>query len=131
MIRKSNNVLCKAIEDLDIQLSGFWQGLEYFGDAAQANELGLIASGLGIEHFLDLRADEADEKAGISGGTPRKIEGSLYVAGAPESVGLAHMDDGSKSDLIDTLIIEGTVTDTNGKFRNRLRKLSNLIGAIH
>lgn len=91
----------------------------------------MIASGLGIEHFLDLRAEEADEKAGISGGTPRKIEGLLYVAGAPESVGLAHMDDGSKSDLIDTLIIEGTVTDTNGKFRNRLRKLSNLIGAVH
>lgn len=107
--------LCKAIEDLDIQPSEFWQGLEYFGDAAQANELGLIAGGLGIEHFLDLRADEADEKAGISGGTPRTIEGPLYVAGAPESVGFARMDDGSESDVIDTLIIEGTVTDTDGQ----------------
>jgi catechol 1,2-dioxygenase len=106
--------LCKAIEDLDIQPSEFWQGLEYFGDAAQANELGLIAGGLGIEHFLDLRADEADEKAGLTGGTPRTIEGPLYVAGAPESVGFARMDDGSESEFMDTLIIEGKVTDTEG-----------------
>ena len=32
-----------------------------------------------------LRLDEAEAKAGIEGGTPRTIEGPLYVAGAPES----------------------------------------------
>ena len=106
--------LFQAIEDLDIQPSEVWKGLEYFTDAGQANELGLLAAGLGLEHYLDLRADEADAKAGISGGTPRTIEGPLYVAGAPESVGFARMDDGSESDKIDTLIIEGTVTDTDG-----------------
>lgn len=106
--------LFQAIEDLDIQASEVWKGLEYFTDAAQANELGLLAAGLGLEHYLDLRADEADAKAGVSGGTPRTIEGPLYVAGAPESVGFARMDDGSESDKIDTLIIEGTVMDTDG-----------------
>ena len=106
--------LFQAIEDLDIQASEVWKGLEYFTDAGQANELGLLAAGLGLEHYLDLRADEADAKAGVSGGTPRTIEGPLYVAGAPESVGFARMDDGSESDKIDTLIIEGTVTDTDG-----------------
>ncbi len=86
-----------------------------FTDAGQANELGLLAAGLGLEHYLDLRADEADAKAGITGGTPRTIEGPLYVAGAPESVGFARMDDGSEEGKIPTLIIEGTVTDTDGQ----------------
>ncbi|MGH1402408.1 MAG: catechol 1,2-dioxygenase [Acinetobacter tandoii] len=106
--------LFQAIEDMDIQPSEVWKGLEYFTDAGQANELGLLAAGLGLEHYLDLRADEADAKAGIIGGTPRTIEGPLYVAGAPESFGFARMDDGSESDHIDTLIIEGIVTDTDG-----------------
>ena len=106
--------LFQAIEDLDISQTELWKGLEYLTDAGQANELGLLAAGLGLEHYLDLRADEADAKAGITGGTPRTIEGPLYVAGAPESVGFARMDDGSESDKVDTLIIEGTVTDTQG-----------------
>ena len=106
--------LFKAIEDLDISQTELWKGLEYLTDAGQANELGLLAAGLGLEHFLDLRADEADVKAGLTGGTPRTIEGPLYVAGAPESVGFARMDDGSESDTLDTLYIEGVVKDTEG-----------------
>ena len=106
--------LFKAIEDLDITPSEVWKGLEYMTDAGQANELGLLAAGLGLEHFLDLRADEADAKAGLNGGTPRTIEGPLYVAGAPETVGFARMDDGSESDTLDTLYIEGVVKDTAG-----------------
>ena len=106
--------LFQAIEDLDLSQTEVWKGLEYFTDAGQANELGLLAAGLGLEHYLDLRADEADVKAGISGGTPRTIEGPLYVAGAPESVGFARMDDGSETDKIPTLFIEGTVTDSDG-----------------
>ena len=107
--------LFQAIEDLDLSQTEVWKGLEYFTDAGQANELGLLAAGLGLEHYLDLRADEADAKAGITGGTPRTIEGPLYVAGAPESVGFARMDDGSEEGKIPTLIIEGTVTDTDGQ----------------
>ncbi len=37
----------------------------------------------------------------------RVLEGPLYVAGAPESVGFARMDDGSESEDVETLIIEG------------------------
>lgn len=107
--------LFQAIEDLDLSQTEVWKGLEYFTDAGQADELGLLAAGLGLEHYLDLRADEADAKAGITGGTPRTIEGPLYVAGAPESVGFARMDDGSEEGKIPTLIIEGTVTDTDGQ----------------
>ena len=99
--------LFKAIEDLDLTQAEIWKGLEYLTDSGQSNEMGLLAAGLGLEHFLDLRADEADAKAGVVGGTPRTIEGPLYVAGAPESVGFARMDDGSESDTVDTLFVEG------------------------
>ena len=106
--------LFKAIEDLNLSQAEVWKGLEYLTDSGKANEMGLLAAGLGLEHFLDLRADEADEKAGLTGGTPRTIEGPLYVAGAPETVGFARMDDGSESDTVDTLFVEGSVRDTEG-----------------
>ena len=48
-----------------------------------AGELGLIVPGLGLEHFMDLYMDAKDAEAGLSGGTPRTIEGPLYVSGAP------------------------------------------------
>jgi len=107
--------LCKAIEDLDITPSEFWSGLSYMAAAGAANELGLLAAGLGLERFLDIRADEAEQKAGLSGGTPRTIEGPLYVAGAPESVGFARLDDGSEADRAETLFMQGTVFDQDGK----------------
>ena len=106
--------LFQAIEDLDISQTELWKGLEYFTDAGQANELGLLAAGLGLEHYLDLRADEADAKAGITSGTPRTIEGPFYVAGAPETVSFTRMDDGSEEGKIPTLIIDGTVKDAEG-----------------
>jgi catechol 1,2-dioxygenase len=107
--------LCKAIEDLDISATEFWKGLEYLQEAGKRHELGLLAPGIGLERFLDMRADEADAKAGLTGGTPRAIEGPLYVAGAPESVGFARMDDGSEVDVAETLFMQGTVYGANGK----------------
>ncbi len=105
----------QAIEDLDLTQSEVWKGVEAIIDMAKADEFALLGSAIGLEHFLDLRADEADAKAGLTGGTPRTIEGPLYVAGAPESVGFARMDDGTEEGKIATLIIEGKVTDTDGE----------------
>ncbi|HEY0801628.1 MAG TPA: catechol 1,2-dioxygenase, partial [Steroidobacteraceae bacterium] len=82
-------------------------------EAGKSGELGLLAAGLGFEHFLDLRLDEAEAKAGIEGGTPRTIEGPLYVAGAPESVGHARLDDGT--DPGETLVMRGRVVGEDGK----------------
>jgi catechol 1,2-dioxygenase len=107
--------LCKAIEDLDITPTEFWHGVAYMSAAGAASELGLLAAGLGLERFLDIRADEAERKAGLEGGTPRTIEGPLYVAGAPESVGFARLDDGSESERAETLFMQGTVFDQEGK----------------
>jgi catechol 1,2-dioxygenase len=107
--------LCKAIEDLDITPTEFWSGVAYMSAAGAANELGLLAAGLGLERFLDIRADEAERKAGLEGGTPRTIEGPLYVAGAPESVGFARLDDGLDADKGEVLFMQGTVFDQDGK----------------
>ena len=107
--------LCKAIEDLDITPSEFWSGVSYMSAAGAANELGLLSAGLGLERFLDIRADEAEARAGLQGGTPRTIEGPLYVAGAPECVGFARLDDGTESDRAEVLFMQGTVFDQAGQ----------------
>src|SRR6202051_1165499 len=86
----------RTIEDFDLQPDEFWSAVSYITALGQANEAGLLVPGLGIETFLDLRMDEAERKAGIEGGTPRTIEGPLYVAGAPLSKGEARLDDGTE-----------------------------------
>jgi catechol 1,2-dioxygenase len=103
-----------TIEDLDVTPSEFWAALNYLGEAGQSGELGLLAAGLGFEHFLDLRLDEAEHKAGLAnGGTPRTIEGPLYVAGAPETPGHARLDtDGEPGEA---LVMRGRVLNQDGK----------------
>lgn len=107
--------LFKAIEDLDLQPSEIWKGIEFLSEAGARNELGLIAPGIGLERFLDIRADEADARAGLTGGTPRTIEGPLYVAGAPVSQGFARLDDGSEEKEGEVLFMQGTVYGENGQ----------------
>jgi catechol 1,2-dioxygenase len=106
--------LFKTIEDLDLSATEIWKGLEYFAEAGATHELGLLAAGLGLERFIDIRADEADARAGLSGGTPRTIEGPLYVAGAPVSTGFARLDDGSETKDGKILFMQGTVYDGKG-----------------
>lgn len=105
--------LFKTIEDFDIQPDEFWSAMSYLTALGQANEVGLLVPGLGLETFLDLRTDEAEHKAGIEGGTPRTIEGPLYIAGAPLSKGEARLDDGSEEGEV--LFMDGQVRDVNGK----------------
>ncbi|CAG9187579.1 catechol 1,2-dioxygenase [Cupriavidus pinatubonensis] len=107
--------LFKTIEDLDLSASEVWKGIEYFSRAGAANELGLLAAGLGLERFLDIRADEAEARAGLVGGTPRTIEGPLYVSGAPESIGYARLDDGTDDHRGEVLIMHGVVFGGDGK----------------
>lgn len=107
--------LFKAIEDLDLQQNEIWKGLEYLADAGVAHEMGLLAAGTGLERFMDIRADEAEARAGLHGGTPRTIEGPLYVAGAPVCQTMARLDDGSEDDSGEVLFMQGTVRDEKGQ----------------
>lgn len=105
--------LFHTMEELDVQPEEFWSAVHYLTAAGQSGEYGLIAAGLGFEHFLDLRMDEAEARQGINGGTPRTIEGPLYVAGAPEQNGFARLDQDPQPG--ETLFMQGQVRDMDGK----------------
>lgn len=105
--------LFKAIEDLDVRPEEFWVAVDYLNDLGQNMEAGLLIPGLGLEHFIDLRMDAEDKAAGVEDGTPRTIEGPLYVANAPLSKGSARLDDGS--DKGEVLFMHGIVRDLDGK----------------
>jgi catechol 1,2-dioxygenase len=105
--------LFHTIEEFDVQPSEFWSAVSYLTQAGRAGEYGLIAAGLGFEHFLDLRLDEAEARAGVTGGTPRTIEGPLYVAGAPVSDGFARLDQDPQ--LGEVLVMQGVVRGASGK----------------
>ena len=73
----------KIIEDLNVTPEEFWAAVNYLNVLGSRQEAGLLVAGLGLEHYMDLQLDAQDEQAGQLGGTPRTIEGPLYVAGAP------------------------------------------------
>ena len=103
----------QTIEDLNITPEEFWQGVYYLNDlGTNIPEAALLAPGLGFDHYLDIRMDAADAEAGLDGGTPRTIEGPLYVAGAPKSDGFARMVDGTEDG--GTLLLTGQVVDKTG-----------------
>jgi catechol 1,2-dioxygenase len=105
--------LFRTIEEFDVQPDEFWAAMSYLTRLGQSGEVGLLVPGLGLESFLDLRLDQAEQKAGIEGGTPRTIEGPLYVAGAPLSKGDTRLDDGSEQG--DVLFMDGQVRGADGK----------------
>ncbi|WP_273204596.1 catechol 1,2-dioxygenase [Marinobacter subterrani] len=104
----------QIVEDFDVTAEEFWQAVYYVGDLGANGEAALLAPGLGMDKYLDIRMDAEDEQAGLAGGTPRTIEGPLYVAGAPISDGFARMDDGS-DETAETMLLTGLVTDDNGQ----------------
>jgi len=89
--------LFKAIEDLDMTPDEIWAGVNYF------NKLG-----------QDIRMDAADRQAEIEGGTPRTIEGPLYVEGAPVRDRMSKIDLDADADA-GPLVIRGTVRGPDGK----------------
>jgi catechol 1,2-dioxygenase len=105
--------LFRTIDEFDVQPDEFWAAMSYLTRLGQSGEVGLLVPGLGLETFLDMRLDQAEAKAGLEGGTPRTIEGPLYVAGAPLSKGEARLDDGSEQGEV--LFMDGQVRDAEGK----------------
>jgi len=91
--------------------SEFWQALAFLQNGAP--EYGLIVAGVGLEHFLDLYMDAIDKEAGQTGGTPRTIEGPLYVAGAPLVDGDVNLTD--DPDDTSTLHMDGIVRGIDGE----------------
>lgn len=110
IMRDLLEALFTTVERHNMTEDELWAGVSYLGKAAP--ELGLIVPGLGIEHFMDLVLDARDNAAGIAAGTPRTIEGPLYVVGAPLSEGSAIMSDAE--DDGEVLTLSGVVRDGSG-----------------
>ena len=106
--------LFKAIDDLDITPDEVWAGVNYLNKLGRDGEAALLAAGAGLEKYLDIRMDAADRANGIHGGTPRTIEGPLYVAGAPVRDSVSKIDINPDADA-GPLVIHGTVTDLRGE----------------
>ena len=104
--------LFKTIEEFDVTPAEFWSAVSYLTALGQSNEGGLLAAGLGFEHFLDLRFDEKERQAGLAGGTPRTIEGPLWLADAPMEKGSARLD--QDPEVGEVLFMHGQVRDTDG-----------------
>ncbi|MGL4810417.1 MAG: dioxygenase [Beijerinckiaceae bacterium] len=104
--------IMQVIDECDVSMDEFWAAVGFIAKTAKNNEFGLMVPGVVLEHFLDLRLDEAERLAGIKGGTARTIEGPLYVAGAPLSKGEARMDDGT--DPGEVFFISGQVRGEDG-----------------
>lgn len=107
------NDVARIIEDLQVTPDEFWKAVDYLNRLGSRQEAGLLVAGLGIEHYLDLQLDAQDAEVGIGGGTPRTIEGPLYVAGAPLAEGEVRMDDGLDPGTV--MFLQGQVLDDQGQ----------------
>ena len=105
--------LYRLIDDFDVTPEEYWSTVSLLNSLGGQTQFGLLSPGLGFDHYLDMRQDAIDAEAKRNGGTPRTIEGPLYVAGAPEAEGFARMDDGQDTDG-ETMWLTGQVRDVNG-----------------
>jgi catechol 1,2-dioxygenase len=104
--------MCRIVEEFDVTPTEFWAACGYVTRLGQANEVGLLVPGLGVETFLDVVMDEKERRAGLQGGTPRTIEGPLYITDAPLEKGEARLDRDPEEGEV--LFVDGQVRDTGG-----------------
>ena len=104
--------LFKTIEEFEVKPEEFWAAVQWLSRLGASGQIGLITAGLGFDRLLDILEDEADARAGLAAGTPRAIEGPLYVPGAPQSEYEARLDNGKMPGSV--YVMEGTVRDTEG-----------------
>ncbi|WP_374521654.1 dioxygenase [Hydrogenophaga sp.] len=105
--------LFKTIDEMDVSADEFWSAVDWLSRLGASGQTGLITAGLGFDRLLDIRADEADQKAGRVGGTPRAIEGPLFVAGAPTAKAEVRVDEGEPKGEV--FVMEGQVLDLAGQ----------------
>jgi catechol 1,2-dioxygenase len=106
--------LFRTIDDFDVSPDEFWAAVDWLTRLGQSGQAGLITAGLGFDRLLDIRSDEADARAGRTGGTPRAIEGPLYVPGAPLAQAEVRIDD-SEPPRGEVLVMEGRVLAIDGR----------------
>ena len=114
IVRRVAGDLCRTIEEFDVTPTEFWTAVDYLSRVGASGEMGLLIPGLGLEHFMDVMMDEEERRAGLTGGTPRTIEGPLWIADAPlVETGEVRLDQDPEQGEV--LFVDGTVRDTDGK----------------
>ena len=103
----------RVIVDFNVSHAELWSFFTWLNELGTAKQAGLVGAGIGLERLLDILADEADQHAQRTPGTPRAIEGPLYIPHAPLSTHEARLDDGSETG--EPLVMEGTVRNTQGQ----------------
>jgi catechol 1,2-dioxygenase len=103
----------RVIVDFNVSHAELWSCFTWLNELGTAKQAGLVGAGLGLERLLDILADEADQHAQRAPGTPRAIEGPLYIPHAPLSKHEARLDDGSETG--EPLVMEGMVRNTQGQ----------------
>lgn len=106
--------LFRIIEEFEVTPNEFWSAMKWLTRLGQADMVGLITAGLGFDRLLDILDEEADEAKARALGTPRAIEGPLYVAGAPLFQREVRLDEGNEGKG-ETLVMEGRVLGLDGK----------------
>lgn len=111
ILRDMVEAMMTIIVKHDIDESEFWKGVNFLQRGA--DEFGLLVPGVGLEHFLDLYMDAKDVECGQGGGTPRTIEGPLYVVNAPLVDNDANLTD--DPDDTGTLYMTGAIRGPDGE----------------
>ncbi len=106
--------LFHTIDDFDVKPDEFWAAAKWLSQLGEAGMVGLITAGLGFDRLLDIREDEADLAASRALGTPRAIEGPLYIAGAPLYQREVRLDEGNEGKG-ETFVMEGRVLGLDGQ----------------
>jgi catechol 1,2-dioxygenase len=105
--------LFRAIDELDISPAEFWKGVAWLTRLGASGQTGLITAGLGFDRLLDIRDEEKDHAGGHPDGTPRAIEGPLYIPDAPLATSEVRLDDEDRPGAA-VLVMEGCVLDVEG-----------------
>ena len=105
--------LFKTIEEMEVRPDEFWAAVQWLSRLGASGQAGLLTAGLGFDRLMDILEDERDARAGLAAGTPRAIEGPLYVPGAPISDYEAPLDNGKMAGT--AYVMEGQVKGVDGK----------------
>ncbi|CAG2157613.1 Catechol 1,2-dioxygenase 2 [Cupriavidus yeoncheonensis] len=106
--------LFRTIETYHVTPDEFWSAMKWLTRLGQTDMVGLVTAGLGFDRLLDILEEEADHAQARSQGTPRAIEGPLYIPGAPLFQREVRLDEGNegKGELF---VMEGRVFGLDGK----------------
>ncbi len=105
--------ICTLIDDYNVTEEEFWHAVNYLHELGGRRRRRCWRRVWDWSISSICAGDAIDAAAHRETGTPRTIEGPLYVANAPLAEGHARMDDGA--DAGEVMWLHGEVKDTEGR----------------